>query len=56
MTPMPEPFEGEEESEEWHDPVHCPVCGSELTRLVEMRHEAGFYECEACGATFEEQG
>ena len=56
---MPDPFEEEEESEEpegWQEPVHCPVCGSEFTRLVEMRHEAGFYECETCGATFEETG
>ena len=46
----------EEEPAEWHDPVHCPVCASGLTRLVEMRYERGFYECEACGATFEEEG
>lgn len=56
---MPDPFEGEEEEpgeepEGWEEPIHCPVCGSELTRLVERRHEAGFYECESCGATFEE--
>lgn len=57
---MPDPFEGEgeeaQEPEGWQEAIHCPVCGSEFTRLVEMRHEAGFYECEACGATFEEQG
>lgn len=48
--------EPQEEPQGWTDPVHCPVCGSDVTRLVEMRHEVGFYECEACGATFEEEG
>ncbi len=57
---MPDPFEGEEEEEAgepegWQEPIHCPVCGSDVTRLVERRHEAGFYECESCGATFEEE-
>lgn len=53
----PEEEEWEEEEEEPAEEagiVLCPVCGSPGVRLVEMRDENGFYECEACGATFEE--
>lgn len=46
----------EEEPAGWHDPVHCPACGSASTRLVEMRYERGLYECENCRTTFEEEG
>lgn len=50
-----EGWEGEEPSSEGKVPVLCPVCGSASIRLVEMREEVGFYECEECGATFEEE-
>ena len=56
---MKEPYP-EEEGEEWEEEpreegiILCPVCGSASVRLVEIRDGGGFYECEACGATFEE--
>ena len=56
------PFQEEEEegeegegSSEGKVPVLCPVCGAASIRLIEMREESGFYECEGCGATFEEE-
>ena len=51
-----------EEEEEWEEPpegdaiILCPVCGAAAVRLVEIREEGGFYECESCGATFEDEG
>ena len=48
--------EGEEEMESSEEEVAvlCPVCGSTSVRLIEIRDHGGFYECEGCGATFEE--
>ena len=47
--------EGEEPQEEGKAGVFCPVCGSGSVRLIEMRDETGFYECESCRLTFEEE-
>lgn len=50
-----EGWEEEEPSSQGKMPVLCPVCASTSIRLVEMREEVGFYECEECGTTFEEE-
>ena len=57
MSPFPEEeWEEEEEESSFEEEgiLLCPVCGSPSVRLVEMRDGGGFYECEACGATFED--
>ena len=43
----------EEEPEDWHEAVHCPLCGSDEARLTERRHEVSVYLCERCNASFE---
>ena len=51
---MEDDIEEREGPEGWKDPVHCPRCGSDSVRLVEMRYERALYECELCRAQFEE--
>ncbi len=43
----------QEEPEEWHETVNCPLCGSTDVRLTERRHEVAVYLCERCNASFE---
>lgn len=50
-----EPWEEEEPSTGWQEPVYCPECGSREVQLIELRHEMGCYTCDACGCSFEEE-
>ncbi len=52
---MAEDIESQEVPGGWKDPVHCPRCGSDLVRLVEMRYEMALYECERCRSQFEDE-